>query len=68
MEKYQQLEKLSKELWDLQKALGGFQEACRLELRFGIHANPSEGSVLAKNPENESPPRTVDFSTKKSHF
>ena len=27
-----------------------------------------KGSVLIKNPEKESPPRSVDFSTKKSHF
>ena len=27
-----------------------------------------EGSVFVENPENKRPPRTVDFSTKKSHF
>ena len=37
--------------------------------RAGLR-NPEagEGSVLVKNPENERPPRGVDFSTKKSHF
>ena len=35
---------------------------------YGLKAPVDEGSVFVENPENERPPRTVDFSTKKSHF